>query len=262
MTDDSISVILTVHNQENIIAEILNGILDNISENVEELIIVLDGCTDKSESNIDKILPKAKDKNLDIKIIFTDNVNETRANNVALKNSTCKYSIIVQDDCKITELNFDKRMLKPFKLIPNLLAVSGRDAVDTRLLNGKLDYYNCGGKDAGTPKNIFSIRDGINRSPLMLDNEKLQKLNYLDEDFAPLDSDDVDLSIRGYKEFGYLVGSYVVNYESPLSWGTTRSNPESAQIWEESMKKNHRLIEQRHHDFIVGEKHGKDIIID
>lgn len=262
MKDDSVSVILTVHNQENIVEEILIGILDNISENVKELIIILDGCTDRSESKIDKLLPRAKSKNLDIKIIFTDNINETRANNVALKNSTCKYSIIVQDDCKITESNFDRRMLKPFELIPNLLAVSGRDAVDTRLLNGKLDYYNCGGKDAGTPRNVFSIRDGINRSPLMLDNEKLKKLNYLDEDFAPLDSDDVDLSIRGYKEFGYLVGSYVIDYESPLAWGKTRSNPESAKVWEESMKKNHHLIEQRHRDFIIGEKHGVDMVIE
>lgn len=262
MTEDTISVLLTIHNQENIITDVFNGILDNISDNVKELIIVLDGCTDDTESKIDKLLPKARDKKLETKIIFTDNVNETKANNVGLKNSTCKYSIIVQDDCKIVEPEFDKRMLKPFQIIPNLLAVSGRDAVDTRISNGKLDYYNCGGVDACTPKDIFSIRDGINRSPLMLDNEKAKQLGYFDEDFAPLDSDDVDLSIRGYKNFGYLVGSYVIDYESPLSWGTTRSNTDSARIWEQSMIKNHKLIMERHYDFIVGEKHCRDVVIE
>jgi glycosyltransferase involved in cell wall biosynthesis len=259
---DSISIILTVHNQENIIQDVLDGILNNISELTKELIIVLDGCTDQSENRIDKLLPKAKDKNLDIKTILTPNINEVMANTVGLENSTCDYSIIVQDDCVITEKNFDKRLLYPFTLIDNLLAVSGRDAVDTRLIDGKLDYYNCGGKDAGTPRNIFSIRDGINRSPLMLNNEKVRKLNYFDKDFAPLDSDDVDLSIRGYKQFGYLVGSFVVNYESKLQWGTTRNNPESARIWEQSMHKNHKLIVDRHYDFIVGEKHSKDIVIE
>ncbi|OGR15026.1 MAG: hypothetical protein A2097_11760 [Desulfobacula sp. GWF2_41_7] len=260
--EDTISVILTVYNKEDIITEVLNGILNNISPKVKELIIVLDGCTDGSESKIDRLLPKAKDMGLDIKIICTDNVNEVKANNVGLKNSSCKYSILIQDDCQIIEKDFDNRLLKPFQIIPNLLAVSGRDAVDTRIINGKLDYYNCGGKDAGTPKDIFSIRDAVNRSPLMIDNEKVKSLNYLDEDFAPLDSDDVDLSIRGYKEYGYLVGSYVIDYISPNHWGTTRSNPESARVWEQSMLKNHKLIAERHYSFITGEKHGKDIIIE
>jgi hypothetical protein len=149
-------------------------------------------------------------------------------------------------------------MLKPFQLIPELLAVSGRDAVDTRLVNGALDYYNVGGKDVGTPRHIFSIRDAVNRSPLMLDNKKAKQLNYLDEDFAPLDSDDVDLSIRGYKEFGYLVGSYVIDFYSPLHWGKTRNNSQSSLVWEASMRKNHRLIVDRHYDFIVGEKHSRN----
>lgn len=260
--EDTISAILTVYNKEDIVTDVLNGILDNISENVKELIIILDGCIDGSESKIDKLLPKAKNLGLDIKIIFTDNVNEVRANNVGLKNSSCKYSILVQDDCQITEKFFDKRMLKPFKIIPNLLAVSGRDAVDVRIINGKLDYYNLAGVDAHTPKNIFSIRDGFNRSPVMVDNDKMKELNYFDDDFAPLESDDVDLGLRAYKLFGYVVGSYVVDYYSPHHWGSTRNNSESNRIWELSLAKNQKLIMERHHDFIVGEKHGKDIIID
>jgi len=259
MDENTVSIILTVHNQEKIIGEIIKGISENISENVKELIIILDGCTDKSEFIMDKFLTKF---NCNIKIIETPDINEVLANNVGLKNSECEYSIIVQDDCKINEPDFDKRMLKPFGKFFNLLAVSGRDAVDTRIVDNRLDYYNCGGVDAHTPRNIFSIRDAINRSPLMLNNERVKKLNYLDESFAPLDSDDVDLSIRGYKNFGYIVGSYVINYESPLSWGKTRNNSESARIWEKSMIKNHKLILERHYDFIVGEKHSYDVVIE
>jgi glycosyltransferase involved in cell wall biosynthesis len=262
MDKDTVSVILTVYNQENIIQEVLNGILDNISDITKELIIILDGCTDGSESQIDKLLPKARDKNLDIKIIFTDNVNEVRANNVGLKNSTCEYSILVQDDCKIIEKDFDKRMLKPFKVIPNLLAVSGRDAVDVRIWNGEIDYYNLAGVDANTPRNIFSIRDGFNRSPVMIDNAKMKEMNYFSDDFAPLESDDVELGLRAYKTLGYVVGSYVVEYYSPSNWGSTRSNLESNRIWELSMIKNKKLIIDRPSEFIAQPKHSVDMVIE
>lgn len=258
--EDTVSVILTVHNQEQIIKEIFKGISANASENIKELIIVYDGCTDASEKVLEGCLYPSLYNN--VQIIRTPNINETLANNVALRASQCDYSIIVQDDCLIQERQFDKRMLKPFKVVPNLLAVSGRDAVDTRLVNGTLDYYNVGGKDVNTSRHIFSIRDAVNRSPLMLDNKKLKQLNYLDEDFAPLDSDDVDLCIRGYKQFGYLSGAYVIDFYSPLHWGKTRSNPNSSRIWEESMRKNHRLIVERHYDFIVGEKHSQNIFIE
>jgi len=260
--NDTCSILLTVHNQESIIEEVLNGILDNISDITKELIIVLDGCTDKSESKIDRLLPKARDKKLETKIIFTDNVNETRANNVGLKNSECKYSILVQDDCKILEKDFDKRMLKPFKVVQNLLAVSGRDAVDVRIWNGELDYYNLAGADANTPKNIFSIRDGFNRSPVMVDNAKMKEMNYFDDDFAPLESDDVELGIRAYKAKGYVVGSYVIDYYSPYHWGSTRKNLESNRIWELSMIKNKKLIIDRHSEFIAQPKHSMDMVIE
>ena len=259
MTEDSVSVILTVYNQEEIIQDVFLGIVENMSDNVKEIIIILDGCTDRSEAMLDKVLPKA---GVPIKIILTPNINEVRANNVGLKNSECKYSILVQDDCKITEKDFDKRMLKPFKVFPNLLACSGRDAVDVRILNGRLDYYNLGGKDANTPKNIFSIRDGFNRSPVMIDNEKMKEMNYFDDDFAPLESDDVELGLRAYKEKGYFVGSYVIDYQSPLGWGTTRKNANSNMIWEQSLLKNQRLIMERHMDLITGEKHSMDVIIE
>jgi len=102
-------------------------------------------------------------------------------------------------------------------VVSNLLAVSGRDAVDARITGGDIDYYNVTGKDVGTPRDVFGIRDVINRGPLMLDKAKAQELEYFDEAFAPIDSDDADLSFRAYRK-GYLVGSYVINYASERMW--------------------------------------------
>jgi len=263
MNNDSISILLTVYNKETIIKDIFWAMIQNTSDKVKEIIIVLDGCTDESENILKKFIAEKLTVNIEgvIKFIYTDNINETRANNVGLKSSICDYTIIVQDDCLIMEQDFDLNMLKPFKMIPNLLAVSGRDAVDTRFVNGVFNFYNISGADSNTPNNILSIRDVINRSPLMLDNKKLKQLNYLDESFAPLSMDDVDLSIRAYKEFGYLVGSRTVNFISRPEWGTTRGNPESAAIFDQSLIKNTMLLKERHYDFIAGEKHSRDVEI-
>jgi len=259
---DSISVLLTVYNQEDIIQRVFHGITKNISSNVKEIIVIIDGCTDNTKEILMEEF-KIIQNEQKVKIIWreTPNLNETLANNVGLKLSSCDYTIIVQDDCAIQEPYFDLRMLTPFKFVPNLLAVSGRDAVDIKLKNGQIEYYNVAGTDVSTPRNIFSIRDAINRSPLMLDNKKLKELNYLDEAFAPLNADDVDLCIRAYKKFGYLCGSYVINYHSPLDWGTTRKNPISYKIQAIAINKNLKLILERHRDFITGEKHSKNIEI-
>ncbi len=45
----SISILLTIHNQERILSKILDSLFKNSSTNVKEYIFVLDGCTDHSE---------------------------------------------------------------------------------------------------------------------------------------------------------------------------------------------------------------------
>jgi hypothetical protein len=167
----------------------------------------------------------------------------------------------MQDDMQLVEKDFDKRLMKPFFVIPNLLGVSARDAVDARIINGNIDYYNVAGKDVNTPRNLFCIRDIINRGPILFKNSVLKELNYLDADFAPLAQDDSDISARAYKK-GYLVGSYVTEYYSPLEWGQTRKNSVSGGIIAWSEAKNMKLLMERHLDYILAPKHDQDIILE
>jgi glycosyltransferase involved in cell wall biosynthesis len=257
---DSVSIVLTVYNQEELIWLVFRGITDNMSENVKEIIVVIDGSTDNSE----KILyDLALDVDIPVHFIYTPNVNETKANNEGLRLAKYHYAIIVQDDCIIKEKDFDKRLLKPFKQVENVLAVSGRNSEDAYPgSDGKIRYYNRAGQHEGTPRNIFAIRDSINRGPLMLDKEKLEQLNYLDEDFAPLWGDDADLAMRGYKEFGYIVGSFWIDFESQTKWGTTRKRPKSYQLFCESYNKNTRMLIKRHGEYLSEEKHSKDVEIE
>jgi hypothetical protein len=157
-------------------------------------------------------------------------------------------------------MDFDKRLLKPFSVVPNLLAVTARDAVDCAIINGKLEFINIAGKDVNTPRNLFCIRSVINRGPVLFDNEKLKELNYLDEDFCPQNQDDSDLSLRAYRK-GYTVGCYGAKFESRDDWGGTR-NPDKAQFWDEIINKHIAMIVERHADLINAPKHDLDIEIE
>lgn len=256
--DNSTSIIMPIHNQEEIIQDVVMGFATNMTENVKEVIFILDGCTDNTEHKLDMVLGKI---NRDIKIIYSDDVWEVIASNLGLKMSSCKYSLTIQDDMIVTEPEFDKRLLKPFlNLGDEVFAVTSRNAQNETIAEDgcSLRYFNMAGRDAGTHRDIFAIRDVIVRGTILWDNEKLKALNYLDEDFAPIDSDDKDICFRAFKR-GWVVGSYVVDYISELSWGGTRK--EGFSKWYASALKNQKLIIERHKNFLLGEKHDKDIII-
>jgi glycosyltransferase involved in cell wall biosynthesis len=255
--DKSISVVLPVHNQENIIGFVIKGIVQNKSENVKELLIIMDGCTDNSQREIDKVLPLCED--IEVKIIFTPDVWETKASNVGYMSSQYPYILAVQDDMIITEFEYDKRLMKPFENFDNIFAVTARDAVDCNIdENGKLKFVNVAGKDVNTSRDLFCIRDIINRGPVLFDHEKLKQLNYLDEIFSPQGQDDTDICWRAYKK-GWLVGSYRMDYDSDDHWGGTRKNVQVTEYIENIYARNCNIIINRYKDLILAPKHSQDI---
>ena len=120
------SIILTVHNQENVIKDVLAGI-ENNTKGYYELIIVLDGCTDGTEK---AVFDYMGDSSLAEKTIFkyTDNIYENRANTIGMKEAIGKYVTIVQDDQVINEEGWNVRMHKPFKAFDDVFAVTARTA--------------------------------------------------------------------------------------------------------------------------------------
>ena len=101
------SIILTVHNQENVIKDVLAGI-ENNTKGYYELIMVLDGCTDGTEK---AVFDYMGDSSLAEKTIFkyTDNIYENKANTVGMKEAIGKYVTIVQDDQVINEEGWNVR---------------------------------------------------------------------------------------------------------------------------------------------------------
>jgi glycosyltransferase involved in cell wall biosynthesis len=223
------SIVIPVYNQENIIVQNLKSIINNTLENFE-IIIILDFCFDNTEINLIKYLDNYindKPNLIQIKIFKNSNkpLFETKCDNIGFKNSTGKYCLEIQADMEMTELGYNIHLTKPFKLLNNVLAVSGRCAHKLFVHDG----FGKLGIDIEKPvsslnvnKNSFYVLETCNRGPLLLDREKLKELNYLDEDEYFLDNSDHDLMARAFLYKNYICGYVPIDFNAPLCDGSTR----------------------------------------
>ena len=252
------SLVLSIYNQEPGIAIVLTEFLLNMSDNVKELIFVIDGCTDKTDEIVKEVL---KGININTKFFYADNVFEVKANNIGFKAASCPWIITIQDDMIMTEKDFDKRLMKPFLVKDTILGVTSRNAQNERIVGEFLHCYDVAGKDVNTPRNVFAIRDIIVRGPVLFNHERLQKCDYLNEEFAPINCDDKDLCYRAYR-LGYEVGAYVTEFEHPRQWSKTVNDENSIRTLDWSFRKNMKMIIERHADLINGKRHNQDIIVE
>jgi len=256
------SIILTVHNQEGIVKDVLAGIEDN-TEGDYELIIVIDGCSDGTEDAVDNYLHDSAlyDK---VIILHADDVFETKANNIGLKEASGQYVIIVQDDMVIKEKGWNNRMRKPFDAFDDVFAVTARTAHNYKMGAathlGKEDMDNCWcdivdpcdcADRTNTPRDVFAVRGTVNRGPLMINREDLEEMGYLDEAFSPQDMDDHDLMFRMRKKLGKVCGCYWIDFESDPSWGGTRKETGEPAPWlYKAQHKNSKIFYERNADVL------------
>ena len=226
-----ISIILTIHNKSNLIEKIINGLVSTVSNNVQEYIFVIDGCTDNSLEIVSRISKTIKVKCI---IIETANLYETRANNVGLKNATQPYVVIIQDDMLLMEQNWDKRLLKPFLEFNDIFAITARTSCRMNI-NGEWcniieGPVGCNyGKESKISRDYVYIDQVVNRGPLMFDNKKLEILGYFDETLPGVQGcDDCILCLEAYIKYKWRCGCYWIGYYSPLEWGSTRTGKNTA----------------------------------
>ena len=253
------SIILTIHNKDWLIDKVIQNIYQNTT-GTYELIIILDGCTDNSE---EVVYNNIKD---DATVLYAANVFETTANNMGLRRASADKVIIVQDDMVITEQGWNERLQKPFDKFDDVFAVTARMShnwifnPNSQHLGMKtnldtcwcdiIDHVDHASKQHGLSRDTFAVRCSVNRGPLMIDHSDLEKLNYLDEEFAPQDMDDHDLCYRAYKKLNKIVGSYWIDYQSDDEWGGTRVTGQPAPWLFKAHHKNTKLFYERHQDLI------------
>ena len=267
-------IILTIHNKEELVERVLTAIKE-FTTGVYTINVVLDGCTDKSEELVEKFFSQ---NDIDHRILHTPDVFETKANNHGIKNSNHEYIVIVQDDMVVNEMGWNERLAKPIKQFDDVFAVTAKTAHGLTLNQWSRDINNpitideartrwCDILDypdqansTNTPRDILAIRDTVNRGPLLIRRDRMEKLNYFDEAFAPQNMDDHDLCCRAHKEFGWVAGCYWIDFINDPEWASTKTHDASrVPSWlYEAQQKNTRIIWNRHQDYILGEKHNEN----
>lgn len=249
------SVVLTIHNKEFLMNQVVNNLVNNLSELNDQIVIVFDGCTDNSEGIVRDILKRVSNKKIDY--LYADNVFETKANNIGLKSVINDYVVLIQDDMVVTEKDFDKRMLEPFIKYNDVFAVTSFVA-HNNIYNEQtkqINYIDIAHKD-NSSRDIFYAREYGNRGPLMYNYNDVVKLNFLDEYFSPQNYDDMDISMRAFKELGKVSGLYSVGYISEPSWGTTRQKNQS--LHNNLVYVNAAKILEKHRDLLYNKNKYKE----
>jgi glycosyltransferase involved in cell wall biosynthesis len=255
-----ISIVLPVHNKDDLIGRVLDGIWANSSALVKEVLIIIDGCTDRSEAIImDFVHNQGYRGDIEVKVTYAPNVFEVKACNIGLKWATQPFVVSVQDDMVITEKGWDIRLIKPALVWNDVFAVTALAATDITLDDtGHISWPNITNLH-NSPRNMFAVRDTVNRGPLLFRHSMLETLGYLDEAFAPLGMDDQDICFRAWR-LGWVSGVYPMPHFADPSWGTTRRT--SQHILAASESKNANLLMARHRDAMIGPKHTENRLLE
>ena len=254
----SSSIILTVHNKAWLLPKSLKAIQTLTNWDDTEIIFVVDGCTDDSL----KIIREWCRENvwdIETTVMISNNVFETKANNIGIKESIADYVIIIQDDQIPAEQDWNVRLLEPFMKWSDVFAVSAGCAHNWEYnienkgsdINGWSDLLNHihHANKSNTERDIFAVRDSCNRGPLAIKLSDMYELCCFDEMFSPQDSDDHDLMYRAKKELNKMCGFYHVCFVSEAAWGGTRNEDGSTKQWMlDANKKNAALLYERHKD--------------
>ena len=270
MSNKTNTVIFTIHNKEKTIRDVLLSLVSSLSNFSTDLIIIFDGCTDKSESIVkETILENNLESFVKIHLEYTDDIWETKANNFALRKVQTEFATIVQDDMLIKQYQWDLVLLKVF-IQNNIFAVSGRSAHDFKFKDRNFIVQNLIGREYPFGDktifgkiiakilfltkfyNIFKLispvgfRITVNRGPLLLNMKYVKELNFFDEIFAPFELDDVDLCCRAFKKWGLLSACKPIFFR--MVGGSKKSNAISQKISIESIFKNTQHLISRHSD--------------
>ncbi|HZO37446.1 MAG TPA: glycosyltransferase [Solirubrobacteraceae bacterium] len=215
------SVILPVFNKESTVRPLLE-LLDKALTAYEraELHVIVDGCTDQTEARVREFL--SQPRAYATRISITPDIFEVKTNNIGLRAANGSYGVIVQDDNFIYAHDFLFEAMTFLEKNPTAAVLGGLAGVNfyprgTRGLEGpgqiamdeQETYWR---QDAVTDPvlvdRVFEV-DACMRGPLILRTSFLEQHGYLDEAYAPLYQDDMDLCMRaadrGFKVYCMLM---------------------------------------------------------
>lgn len=251
-----ISIILPIFNKEKTIGSLLNylDLACNEYKNVE-LHIFFDGCKDRSEEIVRNFYNKKHSYEVTFEV--TPNIFEVKSNNLGLKKSIGKYCVIIQDDIYIYDKNILFEAINFLDKTHKVVILGGLAGVNfyprgTKGLSGSGQimctenevYWRQDTKTDPELKNrIFQV-DACMRGPLFIRKSFLENYGYLDEIYAPLYQDDMDICFRAH-QYGYKVYCILMNVENK-SLTMAKYDAKKWTFFNEIMKRNTNIFYSRY----------------
>lgn len=249
--------ILPVHNKQNSIYNLLCLLNHPLNKyrNVD-LHIILDGCSDNTSSVVNKWIKKSR-RFYQVRVSTLNDVFEVKSNNYGLKQSNGDYSVIIQDDNYIYDRYFLFDFAYVLQTFHDYAIIGGLAGVNYYPLGTKLSgsgqiamaknevYWR---QDLQTSEELikyFYEVDACMRGPLVIRNQLLEQHGYLDEVYAPLYQDDIDICFR-FKSIGYKIGVLLIDV---VNASQTIANYDSKMMkkWEKIIVRNAKIFYKRWH---------------
>lgn len=218
----------TIHNQETLIPDIMQGIITGF-EDTDELIFIFDNCTDNSYQLVHDFGCKAQ------MISVKDDLFEIKANNLILDRASNDIVILFQDDI----INKDNQIKqKIFNVLNSLIKqrkkpglLGGRSGFE---LTGSLRFPEEPKMRVSNWEHLpnqygkllapwqFVERTILNRGPIVFTKDQIRKGNTLDEIFYPLWGDEIDFCCKQKFIEGRTNVVFQCDVISPIDAGNTR----------------------------------------
>ncbi len=253
--------IITIHNKEDLIREVLTCVLICCRDN-SHIYPVLDGCTDGTEAIVDDLIRTFA--HVPITKVYTPDVHEIRAINAGLKAADQDgegYNIILQDDVLLHEFKLQEYITQLYEWASVRLGfISFRhganlasDMLTSDSVQPFADYVeNAYGHGIPTAEVLLpgqlAYRTIAIKSPVCIPAQLIRSVGLLEEKLAPYMCDDFEYSIRCARA-GYQNAVFGVRYQSDVSWGTTRKKPDSR--LQELERRNIGFIKEWHREAIA-----------
>jgi len=240
-----VSAVVQLFNKRKNIAAIVAALM---TPAIEEIIILEDGSSDGALEVLPSLLTGKNHF-----IIRSNDLFEVRTYSRALDFARGEFVALLQDDdLPPADGEWITEAVELFERHPKLAILGGRDGIALKFKEGTpsrdtLTYEmsnHVNGKRVVMP---FTFVETVNRAPVLLRREAIQRLGGIDTVFAPFQYDDVDLSLRAWKA-GLQVGLYSTDFMRDVGMGGMRLYNEE------------RIITQAPKNWqVIFDRYGKDI---
>lgn len=260
--------IITIHNKQDLIRQVLEGLLLCCKEN-SCIYPVLDGCTDNTEKIIDEIITEHPDS--PIVKLYAPDVYELKTINIGLRAAPQGQkgcNIILQDDVVIREPDLENIVFKIYEHFgyEKIGYLSFRHGVNIYLKDRPEiseifrhrsqiieerdlieSAYGTGMSPIPLPPHNFVERMVSVGSPQCISCDVVNKVGIMDENLAPDSYSCHDLSLRCL-EVGRKNLVFGLNFASEIQWGGTRNNVDPGRA--KFMLRNQGYLYKKHKVFL------------